>query len=154
MRVYLDNCSLQRPLDNQNQTRIEQETEAIIEILAFCEAGSLTLVSSESLLFEINEIRDARRLAACVGILGIAKSHVVTDTLVVKRAAQLEAAGIKPFDALHIASAEAGEADFFGTCDDRLLKKTRTLTDIRVRTVSPIELFEEVKYGYNTRRDG
>ncbi|RMD73126.1 MAG: PIN domain-containing protein [Chloroflexi bacterium] len=36
------------------------------------------------------------------------------------RAQQFLAYGLKPLDALHVALAEAGKADYFCTCDDRL----------------------------------
>ena len=39
------------------------------------------------------------------------------------RAQELEATGIKGLDALHIACAEALKADYFLTCDDRLIKR-------------------------------
>lgn len=35
----------------------------------------------------------------------------------------MERIGIKPLDALHLASAEAAAADYFLTCDDRLIKR-------------------------------
>jgi predicted nucleic acid-binding protein len=34
--------------------------------------------------------------------------------------------GIKPLDALHLASAESGKADYFCTCDDKIIKKIVT----------------------------
>jgi predicted nucleic acid-binding protein len=40
------------------------------------------------------------------------------------RAAKLSTFGIKPFDALHLALAETRKADYFCTCDDRLLQNT------------------------------
>ena len=36
-----------------------------------------------------------------------------------KRAKALIKTGIKPVDALHLASAEAARADYFCTCDDK-----------------------------------
>ena len=33
MRIYLDTCSLQRPLDDRSQLRIRQEAEAILYVL-------------------------------------------------------------------------------------------------------------------------
>lgn len=33
MKIYLDNCCLNRPFDNQNQPHIHLETEAIILIM-------------------------------------------------------------------------------------------------------------------------
>ena len=34
MRIYLDTCSLQRPLDDRHQVRIALEAEAVLAILA------------------------------------------------------------------------------------------------------------------------
>lgn len=53
MKIYLDTCSLQRPLDSRNQVRIIVEAEAILGILSLFESGRIDLVSSEILLFEI-----------------------------------------------------------------------------------------------------
>ena len=39
------------------------------------------------------------------------------------RALELEAAGLKPLDALHLAAAEAAGATHFVSCDDRLLRR-------------------------------
>jgi hypothetical protein len=52
MKIYLDACSLQRPLDNKSQIRVALEAEAILGVLALCEAGDLELISSEVLVFE------------------------------------------------------------------------------------------------------
>ena len=62
-----------------------------------------------------------------------------------QRAKILESRGFRAYDALHIASAEAGKVDFFCTCDDRVLKKSRQQTDLTVRVVSPLELANEVQ---------
>jgi predicted nucleic acid-binding protein len=50
-----------------------------------------------------------------------------------------------PLDALHLASAEAAQVDYFCTCDDRLLKKAKTVHDLKTVVVSPIELAEELE---------
>ena len=52
MKVYLDTCSLQRPLDDQTQLRIRLETEAVLGLITLIENGVLELVSSEVLLYE------------------------------------------------------------------------------------------------------
>jgi hypothetical protein len=39
MKIYLDICSVQRPLDDKAQLRILVEAEAILGILALCESG-------------------------------------------------------------------------------------------------------------------
>ena len=54
---------------------------------------------------------------------------------------------VKPIDALHLASAEALEADFFCTCDDNFLKKAREIDDIGIKAVSILELLQELENG-------
>lgn len=58
MRVYLDNCCLQRPLDNQTHPRIRVETEAVFAVLAAVQAKELALLDSEALHYEISCIPD------------------------------------------------------------------------------------------------
>ena len=53
MRIYLDLCSLQRPMDSKTQVRIILEAEAVLGILSLYESGEIELISSEALLFEI-----------------------------------------------------------------------------------------------------
>jgi predicted nucleic acid-binding protein len=144
MRIYFDNCSLQRPLDDQSQPRVEAETEAIIEILRLCERGDLTLISSDILELEIDEISDSERRKTSLKILSVAREIVVADTQIERRAQEFEKFGVKAFDALHLASAEAGRADYFCTCDDKFFKKAKTLGDLKLKIVSPLELFEEI----------
>ncbi|MEK7249996.1 MAG: hypothetical protein AAB209_06175 [Bacteroidota bacterium] len=48
MKVYLDNCSLQRPLDSKTQTRIRLEAEAVLVIIALCDEGRIELISSDA----------------------------------------------------------------------------------------------------------
>ena len=60
------------------------------------------------------------------------------------RAREFGATGMKPLDALHLASAVEAEAEFFCTCDDRLLKRAREAETGQTRVVSPLELVTEV----------
>jgi predicted nucleic acid-binding protein len=125
MQVYLDTCSLQRPLDDRSQPRIAVEAEAILGILGLCETGVIDLVSSEVLQFEIDQIRNPQRKALILQILAGAHTTIQLTDIMALRAKQLELSGIKTFDALHLATAETAQVDYFCTCDDRLLKKVR-----------------------------
>ncbi len=49
MRIYLDMCSIQRPLDTKTQPRIAVEAEAILGVLMLCEAGQVDLMTSDTL---------------------------------------------------------------------------------------------------------
>lgn len=51
--------------------------------------------------------------------------------------------GINPLDALHLASACSAKAGYFCTCDDKLLKKSKSLSVATVM-VSPLEFVAEV----------
>ena len=145
MKIYLDNCSLQRPLDDQTHERIELESKEIIRMLSLCESGSLTLVSSEVLQIEINRISDLERREASLEILRIAGETIAVTSEIKERARELGQYGLKTFDALHLASAEAAKADYFCTADDKFLKKAKTAQDnLRIKVVSPLELMEEI----------
>ena len=53
MKIYLDMCSIQRPLDTKSQPRIAVEAEAILGVLVLCEAGQVELMASDALGFEL-----------------------------------------------------------------------------------------------------
>ena len=60
------------------------------------------------------------------------------------RARKIVKIGIKPLDALHLSSAEDAKADFFCTCDDKLLKKAKSIKNIKVKIVAPLDLVKEI----------
>jgi hypothetical protein len=144
MRVYLDACSLQRPLDDRSQPRINVEAEAVLTILELVESGHLELWSSEPLQFEISRIPDADRKVSVGEILESASRTIELVDEIEAHAESLIKAGIHPMDALHLASACWAKADFFCTCDDKLLKKGKRLKSLAVAVVSPLQLVAEV----------
>ena len=144
MKVYLDMCSIQRPLDSQDNVRVATEAQAVLGILRLCESGQLTLVGSDALRFELEKNPHPVRKDYAAVVLSNAAAFIATDQRVETRARQFEAAGMKPLDALHLASAVEAKADFFCTCDDRLLKRAREADTGRTRVVSPLELVTEV----------
>jgi predicted nucleic acid-binding protein len=145
MRIYLDTCSLQRPLDSRTQIRIIVEADAVLGILALCEAGTIELISSDALLFETSRTPNTTRQEYAYETLSRAKVFVELDERIERRAKELNAVSVEPLDALHLASAEAARADLFCTCDDRLLKKARSIQGLQTRVVSPLEAIEEIE---------
>lgn len=144
MRIYMDVCCLQRPLDDRSQPRVNLEAEAVLAILQMVQSGDLELVSSDIIAFEIGKIPDADRQQRAEGILALAHDSVELTDNIEQRAESLVKAGIKPLDALHLESAAASGVDRFCTCDDRLLKKSKELSGFSMRIVSPLELLTEV----------
>lgn len=145
MRIYFDMCSLQRPLDDQTQLRVVVEAQAVLGVLALCESGHAELIASDALVFESDANPDAVRQDFAVQAIAKATQLVKTDDQIKAKAQTFIDAGIKPMDALHLASAVEAQADFFCTCDDRLLKKARTLNTAPTKVVSPLELISEIE---------
>jgi predicted nucleic acid-binding protein len=145
VKIYLDTSGLQRPLDNRTQLRIAVEAEAVLGLIGLLEAGEVELVSSDVLLFESRRNPRAERREYALAVLEKAASFVQLDETIEKRARDFEATGLKPLDALHLASAEAAWADYFCTTDDELLKRGRTIAGLKSRVVSPVELIEELE---------
>jgi len=145
MRIYLDTCSLQRPLDSKTQIRIILEAEAVLGALTLCESGTVELVASDALLFESERNPNLDRREYALAVLSQAKTFVALNEQVEKRAKELSHVGLRPLDALHLASAEVAQADYFCTCDDRLLRQVKGIAGLEVQVVSPIELVEAIE---------
>ena len=145
MKIYLDMCSLQRPLDDQAQLRVRLEAQAVLGVLALCESGKVDMIASDALVFESDANPDAVRRDFAAQALANATQFVKTDDQVKTRAQSFIDGGIKPLDALHLASSIAAQADFLCTCDDRFLKKARSLDTAPTKVVSPLELVSELQ---------
>lgn len=145
MRIYLDLCSLQRPLDTKDQTRIAVEAEAILVVISLIESGDVELISSESLLFEVTRNPNQTRREYVLEVLRKTREFVELNEEIEKRAREFLTFGIKALDALHLASAEQVKADYFCTCDDKFLKKAKSIKVLKTTAVSPIQLIDEIE---------
>ncbi len=121
MRVYLDNCMFNRPFDNQGQIRIRLETEAKLYIQDQIKNNILELVWSYILDFENYQNPHSERRRAIAKWRNLAIIDVIETPNVLANAKKLLSFGIKTKDALHVASAIEGKADYFLTTDDKLL---------------------------------
>lgn len=142
MRVYLDNCSFNRPFDDQTQPRVQTETEAKLQIQSLIDAKKLELVWSYILEFEnsanpFSERRDAILLWKTRAIADVTENDAILNLAI-----DFNRKGIRPKDALHLACAIASNCTYFVTTDDILLRKTSSLDTIKV--VSPQQFMSEV----------
>src|ERR1022692_2860940 len=103
MKVYLDTCTLNRPLDDKSQTRVALEAEAVLGILTRFEEGSLSLVASEVLTLEVERTSQPERRAFVEGIIEGATEFISLDDAIRQRGNELEKRGFRAFDALHLA---------------------------------------------------
>jgi hypothetical protein len=110
-KVYFDVCCLNRPFDDQTQARIHLEAEAVLIIMAQCEASHWEWIGSEAVDLEISQTPDPERRRRVQLLASYARRFVPIGPPEVERAHQLEDWGFSAFDALHLACAESGEAN-------------------------------------------
>ena len=142
MRLYLDNCSLNRPFDSQKQLRTRLETEAKLAIQEKISGGDFELAWSYMIDFEnsANPYQERREVVmrwkskACIDL-------DETDQIL-NLASQLSAHGFKNKDSLHIACAICSDCKFFITTDDGIIKRSAEIREIRI--INPIDFVREV----------
>jgi predicted nucleic acid-binding protein len=143
-KIYLDVCCLNRPFDDQTQSRIRLEAEAVLEIISRCRTGEWELLTSTALESEIARTPDFSRREQVQEALAIAQQKILVNSEIFKRAIDLTNYNIKNFDALHIACAE-GNADVFLTTDNRLLSKALSYrNNLNVVVANPMVWWAEV----------
>ncbi|MDQ2776714.1 MAG: PIN domain-containing protein [Acidobacteriota bacterium] len=123
MRVYLDACRINRLTDDQGQTRIRQAAEAVELILRRMRDGEVQWISSEALADEIDRNPNVERRLENATLLALASENIDVNDQVADRAANLEFAGYGAYDALHLACAEAAQADVLFTTDDGFIRR-------------------------------
>ena len=142
MRIYLDNCCYNRPFDDQSQVKVVIETLAKLTIQQQMREGEIEYVWSEVLDYEVGRSRFIDRKLQIQPWAQGATVFIELDESIRERAHQVEDAGLRAMDALHLACAEAASCDWFFTTDNGILKKARTIANLRV--ANPVEFVGEV----------
>lgn len=143
MRIYFNTSALNRPFDDLSSRRVRLEAEAIVALLGAVESDLVEWVGSDYLDFEISQDPDPERVRRVRSLAELARRRVEVSGAVTDRARSLERAGLRGLDALHVASAEAGEAELLITTDDRMLRRSRRAgLALAVRVVTPVEAVE------------
>jgi predicted nucleic acid-binding protein len=73
-----------------------------------------------------------------------ASEHIYASEEIRLTSKRFEQKGVKPRDALHIACALKGNADFFITCDDNIVKKCNHIY-ININIINPIDFIRKVE---------
>ena len=144
MRIYLDNCCLQRPLDRQTQPRIRVETEAVFAVLAAVQVKDVVLCNSEALRYEINRIPDPARRFESLSLLSLATVDLRVTDEVEELALSFELRGLCAMDALHLALASVAQVDYFCTCDDKLYRQAQNLEGLGCKVITLLNLVMEI----------
>lgn len=144
MRVYLDNCSYNRPYDDQAQMRIYLETQAKLHIQDMIRQKQIELVTSYVLDFENSHNRSMQKKVAIEKFMKEYAALYVSNKNeedIAKTAALIMRTGIKEKDAYHVACAVMAGCDYFVTTDDRLLKYQSE----RIKLVTPGEFIRRME---------
>jgi predicted nucleic acid-binding protein len=123
VRIYLDTSVYGRPFDDQSQERVRQEAEAFVEILAAVVAGRLICLNSDILRLEVRRNPSTAERERIEDVLTCCAEAVAESAEVLHLAQALQQLTLRVHDALHLASAAVGRADYFLTCDDRLVNR-------------------------------
>ncbi len=143
MLIYLDNCSFNRPFDNQKQLRIHSETIAKLKIQEEIINGRYRLAWSYILEYENNANPFSERKMAIINWKKRAAADTGETINILQIANQLYKTKIKAKDALHVACAIEMNCDFFITTDLSLIKKCINFEKIKV--VNPIDFLDHEK---------
>jgi predicted nucleic acid-binding protein len=141
MRVYLDNCSFNRPFDPQSQLKIKLETEAKLYIQSQINNGKFELAWSYILEYENSENPYQERKETILIWKNIAVRDCDANEEIVKLAEELESNGIKAKDALHLACAIYTNCEFFITTDAKILNKSIE----RIKVINPIDFIKSLE---------
>ena len=148
MKVYLDNCVLNRPFDDQTQERIYFETQSFLILLKYIDEAKVQILNSFAIEYEISKISDIERELKIREYLNAAIGFIELNSKIEQRAKEIEKLGITGIDATHIAGAEYAEVDYFVTCDDDILKSATIYSEeIKVNIVSIYKLVSEIIKG-------
>ena len=122
MRIYLDNCCLNRPYDDQTQIRIRIESEAKLFIQAKILAGEIELAWSYVLDFENKANPFPEKRWSIAQWKAMAVVDVIESSSILEHAEQLESRGLRGKDALHVACAIETGCECFLTTDDHVIR--------------------------------
>jgi len=139
-KIYLDNCSFNRPYDSQNHLLVKIETIAKFNIQDAIRNREYILVWSFILDYE-NSFNTPDKAENILKWRDIALTNVKYNDIIFLIAKEIMLKGISEADALHLASAIYAETDYFITVDKKLLK----YKDKRIMIINPINFIERVK---------
>ena len=145
LKVYFDNCCYNRPYDNQTQAKIQQETNAIMDIINYAREGKCSIYSSAIVELEMkkNGIPDKKNLVL-IFYKSIKPSKIQFDTSIIDRAKELLTKyNIKRKDALNIAYCELEEIDYLISTDKLFINASKR-AGLNLKVINPKDFIEEV----------
>jgi len=124
-QVYLDTNVYCRPLDDQDDRRIQVESRAFLEIADIALRGEIKIISSGYVKFEVEQILDPLKRKDVRGFeRTLSSTNIASSGQLISLAREFSSkCGLNSLDALHVSAACLGKASFFITCDDDVLDR-------------------------------
>ena len=141
--VYLDNCCYNRPYDDQEQPKVQLETQAKLHIQNMITDKKLNLVYSYVSEYENSNNPNVKNRSSISQFFSNAVVYVdyTHKDEIQSEMNEITKTGVKEMDALQVASAIIGKADYFLTTDKRLLKYSTE----KIKIMNPIEFIGTVE---------
>jgi len=140
LRIYLDNCSYNRPFDDQTQIKVALETEAKRHIQRLITEKVIDLACSYVNRFENDKNphpANRKSINEFFKNAAVYIDHTYSHSIE-KRAVAIRQSGIKTADAFHLSGAIEGSCDYFITTDKPLLK----FTDSKIIVCNPVQFID------------
>jgi len=143
-KIHLDACALNRLTDDQSQSRIQTEAEAVERVLHLVWSGEAEWKASIVLEAEIRRNPNGAARNDALRLISLAGELLRPHHGSIERARTLEALGYGAFDALHLACGEQAAVDVLLTTDDRFIKQVgRRLGKPAIRVLNPVNWVQE-----------
>ncbi|GAB6285246.1 MAG: PIN domain-containing protein [Methanoregula sp.] len=149
MKIYMDVCCLCRPFDDLQNRKIRLEAEAILTILERC-PRDWELVGSVVIDDEISRLADVEKRLKVEQKLSLISEYVELNEAIFSQVPHYQKAGLKLFDALHLACAQSGKTIFL-TTDNRIITLAKKIPTITIRVENPVHWLMEVSADENNQ---
>ena len=127
LKIYLDNCCYCRPFDDLTLDKTQREAAAVQKIAALAKNGKITLVSSQFVKYEMEQIQLEQKRNNVLGFYHCDEYYVLTRKIE-KLAKYYQTFGLKTFDNLHLAVSETNGVNYLLTTDIDFVKFSARFT--------------------------
>lgn len=144
MKIYLDNCCLNRILDDRSYPIIYLERNSVMLILELVEQGRIRMIGSDMLKKEISDTPSVLKQNKLSLMYSLCDSEVRVSEEIVDRALEIRGvSNIRTKDSIHLACAESANVDVLLTTDRKFMNNANRIP-AKVRVMNPTEWLLEV----------
>ena len=145
LKIYLDSCIYNRPFDDQKQSIIQNETNAIMDIINATEKNKYIIYSSLAVEMEIGQTKDTDKLYKVLLFYNsVNRTEIKLNKSIDDRANELSNKyNIKYKDGLHIAYCELEGIDYLITTDKQFTNAS-SMANLKIKVINPKDFIEEV----------